>query len=163
MEGGNGIPMMFVPMKQKAQMCIFPEVIINLFWPRAGSSVLFWTAPSWNRPLLPAWKNRVEEAKLRAPHKEAPSFIRCYLEMQDLVDVVHATFNPVFVLPLLDCTVRQPSTLSCLLSWSHCTSMFISSAQKKKKKKFSSFCCCFCCSICLFVKVEMSKKELCFW
>lgn len=80
-----------------------------------------------------------------------------------MVDVVHATFNPVFVLPLLDCTVRQPSTLSCLLSWSHCTSMFISSAQKKKKKKNSAvFVVVFAAAFAYLLKLKCPKRSFAF-
>lgn len=72
MEGGNGIPVMFVPMTQKAQMCIFPEVIIYLFW-----SILVCSSGLLHHEIsLYYLRGKVSQ-------KEVPSFITCYLEIQD--------------------------------------------------------------------------------
>lgn len=75
--------------------------------------------------------------------------------------MVHHTSNLVFFffLPLPDCTVRQQGTLSCLLSCSHCTSVFTSMVEKNSRRVwfggfvFFTFFFFFPLSICLFVKV----------
>lgn len=127
---------MFLPIKRREQMCVLPEVITSLLWPTAGSVC----SPGWLHHNISLDHLRGTTGFSSWRGTILMCFITwCYLETQTSLGCYFA-----FILPLPDCTVRQQGMLSCLLSWSHCTSMFTSRVEKNFMKGlvwFGVFCC----------------------